>query len=300
MSQKIVGIDIGGTQIKYGCLDETGTIFSKGVIDTPKKGEEILDALVTIFEGYNQDHDVKAVGISAPGIINNEGYLITGGAIYDFYDFDLRAEMMRRVGVEVFVENDANCALYAEKWIGIAKKCSNFILVVIGTGVGGAIMIHDKLYRGAHFSAGEFGFMFAKNPKDTDARRSSWSLVGSVQSGIVDAYKTLKNDGEGVSGLEVYNRALQGDSIAKQVMDDLYTTCAQQIYNLIVSFDPELVVISGAISGNKEFIQKVNQKVNDMKNTHQDMGNIVFPEIVASQYLNDSGIIGAAYNAIKQ
>ena len=162
-----LGIDIGGTSIKYGTYNEYGEELIKGskYIKTPKydlgKLVKIIDSIVNEFK------ELDGIGLSIPGCINPEsGYIQDGGSIRALDKVNIKELLKRELKIDVEVENDANCALLAEKWIGNAKESSNFICITLGTGVGGALYINDKLVSGNNNFAGEFGYMIVDNIYD--------------------------------------------------------------------------------------------------------------------------------------
>lgn len=127
-----------------------------------------------------------------PGVIDTErGYMITGGALTDLDSFAFKDELEKYIGLPVELENDVNCVALAEKWKGNAKNCNNFICMTIGTGVGGAIFINNKLIRGNNFSAGEFGFMLLD--KRENYSEKTLSMLGSVKGGLIQTYAKEKN-----------------------------------------------------------------------------------------------------------
>lgn len=300
---KFIGIDIGGTNIKYGLLDEKGNILHKDKIKTSPEGSEIIRNIKNIVESYKEAHEISAVGISVPGVVEESGFLTTGGAIFDFYGVHLKDILEKELGVHVAVENDANSAALAEKWLGAGRDYKNYFTAVVGTGIGGAIIINNDIYRGAHATAGEFGFMINTPILNGDTRLASLSLTGSVQSGLVQRYldetdqETLQQD---LDGEAVFKLAEAGDVRAKAVIDDFYDHLAIGIYNVLVSLDPEVVLIGGGISANQSFIQELNRRVQGLQAGHRDMKNMTLAEILPCHFLNDAGIVGASYKAMKE
>lgn len=300
---KFIGIDIGGTNIKFGLLDEQGNILHKDKIKTSPEGSEIIRNIKKIVETYKEAHKIRAVGISVPGVVEESGFLTTGGAIFDFYGVHLKDILEKELGVQVAVENDANSAALAEKWLGAGREYRNYFTTVVGTGIGGAIIINNDVYRGAHATAGEFGFMINAPILNGDTRLASVSLTSSVQSGLVQRYldesgqETLQHNLDGES---VFKLAEAGDVRAKAVIDAFYDHLAIGIYNVLVSLDPEVVLIGGGISANQGFIEELNRRVQVLQAGHRDMKNMTLAEILPCHFLNDAGIVGASYKAMKE
>lgn len=295
-----LSFDIGGTNVKYGILNEKGEILFKDKFPTNHSKDGFLSEIVEITENCKKKFDIKAVAMSMPGVIDTKhGHLVTAGALMELYDFPIKAELESRIKLPVSVENDVNCVALAEKWIGKGKDSKNFICLAIGTGIGGAIIINDRLYTGHRFAAGEFGFMLPKGIQGENSRLSTLSLTSSVEHGIIQAYKRATGDTE-VNGEIIFDRYKAKDSVAVEVFDNFYTNLAVGLFNLSFALDPEKILIGGAISGNQEVIEEINNYVLKIKNSNEDLKNLTMPVIEACQFNNDSGIIGALYNYLSE
>lgn len=169
---KIAAFDIGGTALKMGVMTREGELLDKGkqtLIDSD--GDQILQAMLAWIAAHPE---CKGVAISAPGYVNpHTGFIEMGGAIRKFDNFAIKAWLEQQVRLPVAIENDANCVLLAERWRGKAADMSNFLVLTIGTGIGGAIFCNNQLVHGARFRAGEFGYMQTARPGTRDVRRYS-------------------------------------------------------------------------------------------------------------------------------
>ena len=230
-----------------------------------------------------------------PGVIDvKRGHMITGGALYDLYDFPFKEELEKYVGIPVELENDVNCVALAEKWQGNAKECENFVCLTVGTGVGGAIYIDGKMVRGTKYAAGEFGFMITDRRENYE--EASLSMSGSVRGGLIQTYAREKGiNWEELNGEKIFELAKQGDMIAKKVINDFYTSLAYSVYNLAVSLNPEKILIGGEITKREDFIEIIENKVETIK---KDVCPLKMPKIERCKFLNDSGKIGAVYHFI--
>ena len=121
-----IGIDVGGTTIKYGVILKNGEIVKKGQMPTIHEKEGFLQSITALIKSLQQEAIVDGVGISAPGIIQKDGTMITAGSIKSLYGINLKQEIEERVKLPVMVENDANAAAIAEKWLGHAQNCENY------------------------------------------------------------------------------------------------------------------------------------------------------------------------------
>jgi len=291
-----IGIDIGGTNIKYGLLDENGLIINQGKVATVRDdGPDIIAKIADVTKNYQADYEITAIGVSAPGSIRDDGYMITGGAIKDFYGINLKEVLAAKIGLPVALENDANCAALAELWLGSGKNKQHFLFFGIGTAVGGAIVINGQLFKGANFNAGEFGYLLTNEIKGGNTRFATLSLNGSIGHGVVEKY-VLKS-GKELDGEGIFAVAGAGCELALNVLDAFYHSLAKGIFNLATAFDPEIVLIGGAISQNQAFILRLQHEVNQLQQGHRDMGTVKLAPITACHFLNDAGIIGAVYNA---
>ncbi|MGL6064463.1 MAG: ROK family protein [Fusobacteriaceae bacterium] len=294
-----LSFDVGGTNTKFGVLNEKGEIILKDKMPTPKEKKEFFNKIKEIVFQYKNEFDIQGIAFSMPGIIDVEkGYTITSGALFNLYNCYMRDELEELTGLKVTLENDVNCVALAEKWIGNGKDEKNFICIAIGTGIGGAIVINNSLYRGSKYMAGEFGFMLGKNIENNNSRMSTLSLIASTQTGIVQAYRHLT--GKNLSGEEISNLCKNKDENAIKVFDDFYNYIASGIFNLIFALDPGKVLIGGAISSNEMVMSGIKNRINEIKSMNLDLKNLELAKIEACKFNNDSGIIGAVYNFIKE
>lgn len=288
MTEYYVGIDIGGTDIKYGVIDGRGTIIESDKIPTPKTKEFLLKTIKLICDMYPK---AAGIGISAPGIISKEGILITAGALFDCYGMNMREEIQHFYTGPVSIENDVNCAALAELWTGNGRAHENFLVVAVGTGIGGAIVIDRKLYRGSRYMAGEFGFKKMNTQMNEDPDNTMLSRTGSVYGGLIRMYQN--KTGNRLTGEEIFEYALLGDEDAKNIIEAFYNNLSTAIFNLIVSFDPEIVLVGGAISSRDGFIEKINDKIEEIRRAYEDQLDVELAKVKACTHLNDAGIIGA-------
>lgn len=290
-----LGFDIGGTNIKYGLVDDSSKVLHDGKVKTPKSGTEIENIILHYCKTFKEKYILEGVGVSVPGIVK-EGYLETAGAIGDFYNYNLKQSLEQKLKMEVNVENDANCALLAEAWNGHAKGHKNVVSYVVGTGIGGALLLNGQLYSGQNYKAGEFGFEILNNPYDTNARESSLTMNASIQTGLSELY--YKEKGVYLDGKEIYEESLKSNEFAKELVNELEKKIAISIYNSIVFFDPGVVLIGGAISQNDNFIKNLNKNLNNLRLSHSELKFVEFPKIKANKFYNLSGVIGAVYGFI--
>lgn len=304
-----VGIDIGGTSIKYGLVTLEGQIVSKGIMPTRYEPDELLADLKSVIKAYQSDstQEILGVGISAPGTIKSNGYMVTAGAIKPMYGVNLKERLEALVELPVNVINDGNAVAIAEHWLGNAIGIANYICVVLGTGMGGGIIINHQLYSGAHGMAGEFGYMVTQDlPADSlaDIEPKSLNFTASVINGICLAYNNALQRMEDSSreatmdAREVISRAEQGDEIALSVMSAFYEKISVGLLNLVGVFDPEIVIIGGGISANEEFIKTLRESFKAIQRRHASIEFLMdktIAEIKPAKLTNDAGLLGAVY-----
>ncbi len=299
-----VGIDVGGTSIKYGLVDEHAQVFEKGAVATPKDKPAFLAALTAIIQNYQQAHPIAGVGISAPGIIQKDGLMTTAGALYALYGTNLKDEIEARTQLPTVIENDANAAAIAEKWVGNAQELDNYLCIVLGTGVGGGIVINGQVYRGARGMAGEFGWAIVNDltaEENIETSSLNWriSVVGGLCRSYNHALQATTSTLEPIKDArEIFQRSQQNDELAKQILQDFYQNLAIGMLNLISQFDPEAILIGGGISANEQFWTEFTQVLQTMEDRHDSirfMKNYGWAPVIPAKLKNDAGIIGAVY-----
>lgn len=296
----VLGIDIGGTSIKYGIVDSKGNILEKSSIETIHDKEIFLKNLFSLIENSQKKYTLQGIGISAPGIIEKDGFMKTAGAIMCLYETNLKKEVEEKFSLPTYIENDANCAAMAEKWIGEAQNLENYLFLSLGTGVGGGIVINNKIYRGAHGAAGEFGWMLRGSlPKKGPLEKVSFNAQASVVFGLIRYYNQLakKNKSETTKdALFILNQGKEKNPIALKALDFFYENTSSLLLNLISSYDPEAIILGGGISSNSDFQEQVKERFLTMKKRHESLNylSLQTPILIAS-LRNDAGLIGGAY-----
>lgn len=300
-----IGIDIGGTAIKYGLVDAQGTVTEIDKCKTDHSLSGLLERISSITKNFQEKYEIEGIGISAPGIVQSDGFMTTGGAIQELYGVDFKNKMEEAVQLPVFVENDANAAAVAEHWIGNAQGIANYICMVIGTGMGGGIIINNEIYRGAHGMAGEFGWMVTRNfPEMAVIEEASLNKTASVIGGICNQYNQLRPEDEPIYSAEaIMKLAAENDETATKVMADFYQNLSIGLMNLISCFDPEVVLIGGGISENPEFMEKLTAKLKESEENHGSISFLMgktIAEVKPVKLKNSAGLVGAVYQLRKQ
>lgn len=277
----IAAFDIGGTSVKYGKWNGEA-LSEKGHFPTPKTWAEMQTAIQQAFQVMAGQGAVRAAAFSFPGAVDSDKGEIRGfSAIPYIHHFPIKAELEQALGVPVSIENDANCAALAEVWLGAASQVDHCLFVVVGTGVGGAVIMDRQLVKGGELFGGEFGFMLL------DGQHTLSQLGSPVQAGK----RYAKATGEQINGVELFQRAEAGDIAAQREIDRMLNALAQGIHNLLVSFNPELVVLGGAISMREDLIPQLTARVEAMLQ-HTKASDIQV-KLVSCRFRNDANLIGA-------
>lgn len=296
MMKYYVGIDIGGTTIKYGLVDEKGTVIENDLIKTIDDKKTILELIYNLVLKYQKKYDVSAVGVSVPGFVTRNGFLKTAGAIKSLYKINLKEELEEKLSLLVYVENDANSAALAENWVGKGNSVKDFVFISVGTGIGGAIIVDNSLLKGYMDRAGEFGFMIINPVIQDDTKSPSLSKVGAIPS-LLDYY-FIQTNSRVSDAKAIFELVEKGDEFAIAAINRFTFELAIGLYNLTICLDPQVLVIGGAISENKIFINKLQDQLLSLMNGHNEMRDEPIPQIVAAKHLNLSGIIGSVYPAV--
>lgn len=304
---KYIAFDIGGTFIKYGVADDSGKILKKGKISTPQTEKPFLEALSEKVKVVQKEYqDIIGIGISVPGTPNSKGVMVNFGSLTQMYGLALKEKLNNLTQLPVVVENDANAAAIAEKWIGAGKKYSNYMVMVLGTGIGGGIVINNQIYRGGHGIAGEFGWVLNHGiDKVGELEEVSQNFKSATVMGLLRRYNqamesiTHNNFSELTEAKAVIDLVIANDQVATIIFDEFLTDLTLNLMNLTACFDPEVILIGGGISANDYVMKKIQEKWEELISRHFGLNRInqqgLLTEIKRTDLQNDAGMLGAAY-----
>lgn len=308
-----IGIDLGGTNIKAGVVDEDFRIIAKATCKTnlPRPAEDICRDMAEVAKqavreaGLTLD-DIESVGIGTPGIANSKSGVIEYSNNLGFKNFHVVELMKTFIDKPCFVENDANAAAYGEFVAGAAKGANNAVCITLGTGVGGGIIIDGKIYSGSNFAGAEIGHTVVdpNGPMCTCGRKGCFEVFSSATGLIRMTKEAMEEDKTSVmnkmseemgkvSARTAFNAMREGDKAGKAVVDKYIKYLALGITNTINIFQPDILCIGGGVCNEgdplllplKELVAKEVYTRDSDKNT----------EIVIAKLGNDAGIIGAAF-----
>ena len=282
----ILSFDIGGSSVKYAVIEKTGKILAKGKKTTPQEKEEFFRLIENVAASYRRAYTIEGAGCSFPGAVDDVSGVIGGSSALPYiHDFPIRQELERRLSLSAALENDANCAALGESWLGVGKEHEDLVFLVIGTGIGGAVVKGKRIHHGKHLHGGEFGYMVS------DASHRILSETGSTRvlaERVADA-KGLPR--EEMDGRKAFALADAGDADALQAVSAMYEALAMAIYNLQYAIDPEIFVLGGAVSERPGFAEEIGKRVDVIL---KDVGVArIRPIIRPAQFGNDANLLGA-------
>lgn len=310
-----IGIDLGGTNIAVGLVDENYKIVLKKTTPTlaKRESEAIVADMARLCLEVCEDKgisikDVVNVGVAAPGIANHRNGCVEYSCNLPFRRFPLVAELAKALGVDkslVKIANDANAAAWGEAVAGAAKGTSNSIMVTLGTGVGGGIIIDNKIFSGFNAAAGEIGHIVIEQDgaQCGCGRRGCWEAYSSATALIrltKEALEECKKTGrytsmakaERISGRTACDAMRAGDEVGKEVYDRYVKYLANGITNMVNIFQPEVISLGGGVSNEG---QSLIDAILPIVRAEQYGGDVVeLTQLRIAELGNDAGIIGAA------
>ena len=312
-----IGVDLGGTNIAVGIVDENHRIVKKGSTPTlPSRGAEaIVRDMTKVSQALMDDlgltlSDIAYAGIASPGSANRETGIIEYSCNLPFENFPLAETFKKYLPVkEVYVENDANAAALAEALAGSAKGTACSVMITLGTGVGGGIIVDGKVFSGFNFAGAELGHtVIEKNGRQCGCgRRGCWETYSSatglsnmtrekVQELMLKGIPSLMVDEYGetgkVSARTAFDAMKKGDKAGKEVVDEYISYLACGIANMINIFQPEVLSIGGGICNEKNYLLDPLLEIVDREQYTRD--NPRKTVIKIAEMGNDAGIVGAA------
>ena len=313
-----IGVDLGGTNIAVGIVNEQYEIVKKGSV--PTKPERGADAIVADMASLSKKllaecnltlDDVAFAGIATPGTANNVTGVVEYANNVPFLHYPLADKLSALLdGKPVYIENDANAAAKAEAMAGVAKDAPISVMITLGTGLGGGIIIDGKVYSGFNFAGAELGHVVIQKDgrQCSCGRKGCWEayssatgLVNITKDRIADARKAgrktsmdelIGGDISKVSARTAFTAMKAGDEVAAEVVDEYISYLACGVANMINIFQPNVLSIGGGICNEGEYLTKpLLEKVFHETYTREGTPQT---EIKIAKLGNDAGIIGAA------
>lgn len=311
-----LAVDIGGTAVKIGLADESGSFLRTAEYAVDFDGYEtpILDTVLKSCSAFLREYSadtrqIEAIGVSATGSINTRKGTVDGGGthIKNWIGSRIREEMESFFHIPVYVLNDANAAALGEMWLGAAVGKRHVVMLTVGTGIGGGIIVDSRLLLGASGFAGEIGKMLIRSGEGgcpcgafgyLEEYASMSALVRTVRRAAES--REIRMEGltaDEINGRRIFERIAEGDARLEEIADRWMDGIAAAIAGLVHIFNPETVLLGGGVSSQKElFVDKVRQKAVAMMRP-EFAGNV---EIAAAKLANSAGMAGAVYYCMER
>lgn len=316
MKRFVIGIDLGGTNIRSAAVDEDGAILARDKRSTEVgNGKEavITNILNSIKEVKKRSYDGKlsGIGIGVPGVIFFEKGIVSQSPNFpDWRDFNLKERLEKDIHLPFFIENDANAAAVGEWWKGAGKGVSSFCMLTLGTGIGGGIMLNNKIWHGEDGMGGELGHIIIEpdgHPCGCGGRGclEQYASANAIVRMAIDAFfsseasmlrEICKDNHDNISSEILYNLAEGGDYMAKDIFKKMGRYLGIGIVSLIHIFNMEAAIIGGGVADAwKYFIEQAKAEIKNR--AYRAPGQKV--KIEKALCGDDAGILGAAYMAFK-
>jgi glucokinase len=307
----LIGVDLGGTNLRTALLSQDGVILEKqkDASHASEGYEKVLQRLIENIKrqrdiGLGQGHDVAAVGVGAPGVINiSQGVVVKSPNLPDWNNLPLKAALEKALGLPVFIENDANAAALGEQWRGAGKGIGSMVLLTLGTGVGGGIVLNGRIWHGADGMAGEIGHMTilpegrqcgCGNTGCLEMYASARGVLQNYRDALASRKEPVPSD---ITSQQVYQAAREGDETAIRAMKETGRYLGIGIASLINIFNPEMIVIGGGVKDAWDlFIDVTRAEV--LKRAFDVPARRA--RIVPSGLGDDAGMVGAAAVALQR
>jgi glucokinase len=304
-----IGIDIGGTVVKAGVVDPDGRVIELMRRDTPSSSpEQVEDLIADIVAELRSRHTVVAVGVGAAGFIDVTRSTVLFSPHLAWRNEPLREAVRRRVGLATLIDNDANCAAWAEARFGAAQNEPDLVCITLGTGIGGGMVLGGRLYSGRFGLGGEFGHMqVVENGRPCECGNSGcWEQYASANALVRDARALVEagstrvagllnlagNDPDAITGLLVAEAARAGDGLAVELLAETGRWLGVGIANLAAALDPGAFVVGGSVSDAGHLL--LDPAIDAYRRTLTGRGFRPEARIVRAHLGNRAGLIGAA------
>src|SRR3954468_8101345 len=304
-----VGIDVGGTKVLGAVVDSAGTVIA--LDRRPTEGQDVRrveDTIVDLVTRFGQQYDVAAVGIGAAGFVDATRTVVMFSPHLDWRREPLRARVAERVRLPVVVDNDANTAALAECRFGAGRGHRFVLCATLGTGIGGALVLDSRVYRGANGMAGEFGHMqvVPDGHRCECGNRGCWEQYASGNALVRDARELVRasspmaqhlrslveGDADRLEGPMITQAARDGDPLSIELLADVGEWFGVGLAGMAAAFDPGCIIIGGGLSDAGELLIEPTRRAFSRSLTGR--GHRTEPEIVQAALGPNAGFIGAA------
>lgn len=305
-----IGVDVGGTKVLGGVVDDNGKIIARARRDTPRQGgADLTHAIAEIARELMKVYEVSAIGVSAAGFVSSDRKtMLAAPNIARWNGVDLSHELSSLLGVSVVVENDANAAAWGEARFGAGRNENHLMLLTIGTGIGGGIVIDGNLYRGAFGIASEYGHMrvvpeghlcgcgsrgcFEQYASGSALLRHAREAISAAPDLARDLLAMGDGSVVGLTGKHLSDAAGSGDAVALAAFKTTAQWLGAGIASLSVLLDPHCIIIGGGVIDAGEILLTPTRAA--VERNMPFAGKHPTPKIVAAQLGNEAGLVGVA------
>lgn len=308
-----IGVDLGGTNIAVGLVDEQLNLVLKKSVPTGahRPAQEIVADIAMLCRALCEDKgislgEIACVGIATPGIANHDTGVVEYSCNLPFRKFPIAELLKKELGVStVKIENDANAAAWGEAVAGAAKGTKNSVMITLGTGVGGGIIIDNKVFSGFNYAGGELGHIVIQvdGAPCGCGRKGCWEAYSSATALIrmtkekieecrASGRATIMADQPKVTGRTACDAMRAGDEAAKEVYDTYVKYLASGLATIINIFQPEVISLGGGVSGEGQSL--IDALLPIVRKEQYGGGVVPMTELRIATLGNDAGIIGAA------
>ena len=293
MAKQYLVLDIGGTFIKYAIMDEDANFVEQGKVPANTMSEEAtLKSLADVRDAV-ADYDYEGVAISMPGRIDTaKGWAYTGGAFTWLHDYPAAEKYGSVFGKPCTIANDGKCAAIAESWSGALADVDSGAVLVLGTGVGGGIVLNRKVWMGVSGGAGELSWLVCDFPAIHEGHAGSAIWAGKIAAGAIVPKFGLAKGLANADGVMLFDAYEAGDPDAKAIMDDYAVWASSGIITLQAVLDLPRYAVGGGISARPETTTLIRDAVDKLFEMHPYLP-FSKPEIVTCKYGNEANLIGA-------
>ncbi|MBQ9329002.1 MAG: ROK family protein [Solobacterium sp.] len=291
-----LSVDIGGSSMKYALMDDTAVIMEKGKrpLNHVKTSDGMLAEIHSLYNDF--DRPEGGIAVSYCGELNAQNGLLFNGGSYPFMaGHNLKEELSRLCETEVSVENDGNCAAIAELQKGNLVDCTNGVVLIIGTGLAGALILDGKLYRGSNHYAGLLSFMTTEinTPFSLDNMAAKSVSSNYLSTAYVQETASVKE----MDGIQFFELVNKSDSVAMNILERYCTNVANVAFNIQLLLDVEKLCVGGGISVQPLFRKKLKEAYEKIYvTTPLQYINPPKAELVFCAEYNDANLVGAMYH----
>jgi glucokinase len=315
-----VGVDVGGTNIVAGVVDEKYNILSRCSVKTlgfERSFETVVADIASVANDAVQKaglcmDEISSIGLGTPSCVNPKTRLLVHANNLGWHNVPLYDELGKHLKKPLFIKNDADCAALGEVLVGCRGEYKDALMITLGTGVGGGMVINGKIFNGCDHMGAEMGHtkLVYDGLLCTCGQKGCFESYGSATALIAQTKEAIRQNPAGkmyemcggdmgkIDGKLAFSAARQGDAAAMRVVDQYISYVAAGLSTLIAIFRPEIIIIGGGIGGEGEFLLgPLNKRIHELTFAADEVG---VPRAIAAKMGNDAGIIGAAMLELQQ